>query len=214
MQFQKIMTPIFARLGVKLITRNISQGGLGTLQGALGSGDIYGNKVDLLIWDSGMTEKGNRDHIDLFFRQGLIAGDHVPAIWSAGGTFDILKTLHEEANADVGEFGLGLAGIEPTTSDEQAKTLPWAVRYFRCDNAASDVCKRHNAYCSKCWIPRDDGIQPEAQQEDHIGGQVSWHPGWRQHQLTGRVLAFSVLEALQLAVQQFSDGTMGEFMGQ
>ncbi|CAB9502397.1 expressed unknown protein [Seminavis robusta] len=209
MQFQRIMAPIFARLGVKLITRNISQGGLGTLQNTLGSGDIYGRKIDILIWDSGMTEIHNRNHIDLFFRQALLAGDHVPVLWSAGGTYELLKELHENADVDVGEFGLGLDGIPLTTSDEQAETLPWAVRYLKCDPANNDVCKRHDDYCSKCWIDRDDGIKPEATQKEKFAGQVRWHPGWRQHQLTGRVLAFSVLEALQLAIQQFSDGTMG-----
>ncbi|CAB9497414.1 expressed unknown protein [Seminavis robusta] len=209
MQFHRIMAPIFARLGVRLITRNISQGALGTLQNTLGSGDIYGRKIDVLIWDAAMTEKFDQHLIDLFFRQALIAGDHVPVLWSAGGTYDLLKVLHEHADADVGEFGLGLDGIELTTSDEQAKTLPWAVQYLKCDPANQEVCNRHNDYCTKCWIDRDDGIKPEKSQNDKIGGQVKWHPGWRQHQLTGRVLAFSVLEALQMAIQQFSDGTMG-----
>lgn len=63
------MAPVFARLGVKLITRNVSQGGLGTLQNSLASGSLYGDEVDLLIWDSGMTEKNNQEHIDVFFRQ-------------------------------------------------------------------------------------------------------------------------------------------------
>jgi hypothetical protein len=53
MQFHKIMYPVFARLGVKLITRNMGQGGLGTIQAGLGSGSIYGDEVDLLLWDSG-----------------------------------------------------------------------------------------------------------------------------------------------------------------
>lgn len=53
MQFHKIMAPIFARLGVKLITRNVAMGGLGTLQHAMGSASIYGDEIDLLIWDSG-----------------------------------------------------------------------------------------------------------------------------------------------------------------
>lgn len=53
MQFHKIMSPIFARLGVKLITRNVGMGGLGTIQNGLGSKSIYGNEIDLLIWDSG-----------------------------------------------------------------------------------------------------------------------------------------------------------------
>jgi hypothetical protein len=53
MQFHKIMYPVFARVGVKLITRNMAQGGLGTIQAGMGSGSIYGNEVDLLLWDSG-----------------------------------------------------------------------------------------------------------------------------------------------------------------
>eukprot|EP00957_Ditylum_brightwellii_P182403 13895085-Ditylum_brightwellii.AAC.1 len=74
MQFHKVLEPIFNRLGVKLITRNIAQGGLGTLQGALGSGSIYGNEVDVIVWDSSMTEK-NAAHIDLFERQAILGGN-------------------------------------------------------------------------------------------------------------------------------------------
>lgn len=91
MQFHRIMAPIFARLGVKLVTRNMSQGGLGTVQNAMAAGDLYGQEIDLLIWDAGMTEKGNKEHIDLFFRQGMLGGNRVPVVWSAGGNFELLK---------------------------------------------------------------------------------------------------------------------------
>jgi hypothetical protein len=47
------MEPIFARLGVKLESRNMGMGGMGTIHNAVGSGSIYGNEVDLLLWDSG-----------------------------------------------------------------------------------------------------------------------------------------------------------------
>jgi hypothetical protein len=53
MQFHKVMYPILARLGVKLITRNVGQGGLGTTQAGMGSGGIYGDEIDVLLWDSG-----------------------------------------------------------------------------------------------------------------------------------------------------------------
>jgi hypothetical protein len=82
---------------------------------------------------------------------------------------------------------------------------------MKCARDNQDVCKRSEKYCAKCWIDREDGVKPEAKQSADYGSQVSWHPGWRSHQLTGRVLAFSILEALQLAIQQFSDGTMGKF---
>jgi hypothetical protein len=61
MQFHKVLEPIFARLGVQLITRNVGMGGLGTIHNGLGSGSIYGDEVDLLIWDSGECLK-NRPH--------------------------------------------------------------------------------------------------------------------------------------------------------
>lgn len=57
MQFHKIMAPIFARLGVKLITRNLAQGGLGTIQHSLGSASLYGDDIDLLLWDAGKCSK-------------------------------------------------------------------------------------------------------------------------------------------------------------
>lgn len=55
MQFHKIMHPIFARLGVKLITHNIANGGLGTIQNAMAAGSLYGEEVDIILWDSGTS---------------------------------------------------------------------------------------------------------------------------------------------------------------
>lgn len=51
------MQPIFARLGVKLITRNMAQGGLGTIQHAMGFKSIYGDEIDIFIWDAGTLKK-------------------------------------------------------------------------------------------------------------------------------------------------------------
>lgn len=209
MQFHRIMAPVLARLGVKLVTHNMSQGGLGTIQNAMAAGDLYGKEIDLLLWDSSMTEKSGTPQADFFFRQGLLGGNKVPVVWSAGGNFDILKKLHEEADVDVGEYGVGMDGIALTESDKQAKTLPWAIQYLKCDPLHNDVCKNHNDYCAKCWIDRKDGVKPDVEPQE-FGGQVGWHPGWRYHQLQGRVIAFAVLEALQLAIQQFSEGTMGK----
>ena len=52
-QFQKVMEPVFARLGVHCISRSIAYGGMGTLQTALGSASILGTDIDVLVWDSG-----------------------------------------------------------------------------------------------------------------------------------------------------------------
>jgi hypothetical protein len=211
MQFHKILAPIFARLGVKLVTRNMGQGGLGTVHNALGAGSLYGDEIDLLLWDSGMTEP-NPGHQDLFLRQGLLGGNRVPVVW--GGNFEVLRALHEEADVDVGEFGQGTDGVIEVTGEEQAKTVPFASRYLKCSNERQDLCKDEPRYCTQCWIPRND-IDPEKMFKSKFakfGGQVKWHPGWRVHQLQGRTIAFAVLQGLQEAIQIFSDGTMGKFM--
>lgn len=209
MQFHKIVAPVLARLGVKLITRNLAQGGLGTLHNAMGAGSLYGSEIDLLLWDSGMTEPG-AEHVDLFLRQGMIGGNRVPVLW--GGHYDLLKMLHQEADADVGEYGNAQNGIIEVTSEEQAMQVPFASRYMKCDHERQDLCKNEPTFCVHCWIDRDDITNPKElfpNLESRPTGQVKWHPGWRGHQLVGRLLAFSLLDALQMAVQIWSEGTMG-----
>jgi hypothetical protein len=206
MQFHRICAPVFARLGVRLVTRNMAQGGLGTLHSSMGFASLYGDDIDLLIWDSGMTENVPA-HIELFFRQALMQ-PKVPVIWNA--PFDIAKLLYLEADADVGEVGRGTLGVPHTESIEEANSYPWAARYMECSKDTASECQA-KAYCVKCWVDR-----PDINVKDMFplynpkpGGQVRWHPGWRYHQLQGRVIAFSILEALQEAMQIFSEGTMG-----
>jgi len=53
LQFQRAIEPIFARLGVRCTARNVGMGGLGTSHNALAAGSIYGQDMDMLLWDSG-----------------------------------------------------------------------------------------------------------------------------------------------------------------
>jgi len=205
MQFHRLMKPIFERLGVKLITRNMSQGGMGTIQNGMGSRHIYGDEIDLFLWDAGMTEGGVPEHIDLVLRQVLFSGNRVPVIW--GGTFELLKLYHEEVDADVGEYGNGFFGLPITKDEAHAETLPWAARNMKCVEERHDLC-HENRYSSVCWINRTDEIRPVQNQREKPKGQVKWHPGWRPHQLQGRVLAFTVLEGLEVAVNRWMDNTM------
>jgi hypothetical protein len=155
-----------------------------------------------------MTEKDNPEHIDIFYRQALLGGNRVPVIW--GGPFELLKMLHEEADVDVGVWGQATDGIAEVESAEQAKEIPWAARYMKCKPEVQDLCNNEPRFCAKCWIDRDDGIKPDFKQLDRPKGQVKWHPGWRSHQLTGRNIAFALLEALQAAVNIWNEGVMGK----
>lgn len=200
MQFHKVMEPVFARLGVTLHSHNMAQGGLGTIQNAMAMGSLYGNEIDFCMWDSGMTETVSA-HYDVFARQALISGNRVPILW--GGIGDVLLALHKEADVDIGALGSGMKGIPLTQSEEQAHLIPYAARYLNCDREVRDLCEE-NKYNAVCWIERPD-VKPRTPQDKIVGGRASWHPGFRTHQLEGRILAFSLLTALQQALQQWKD---------
>lgn len=117
----------------------------------------------------GMTEGQNLAHIDVFLRQGLIGGNRVPVIW--GGNFDLLKMLHEEADADVGEFGWGTDLIIEAESKEHYDSLPYAVKGLKCKDEVKSLCEEEPRYCAKCWIDRDDGIKPSVGQYNNPKGQ-------------------------------------------
>jgi hypothetical protein len=156
-----------------------------------------------------MTEGQNNDHIDLFLRQGLIGGNRVPVLW--GGTFGLLRSLHENADADVGEFGTAFDGVIAVESEEHAKTIPYAARFMKCKEEAKHLCDQEPRFCAHCWFDRDDGIKPKQGQRASPRGQVKGRPGWRAHQLTGRNIVASVFGALQAAVKNWSEGVMGMF---
>lgn len=199
-----VLEPVFAHLGVEFRSYNLAQGGMGTFQQALAGMDLRGKDADMLIWDSSMTEK-NPPLTNFFFRQGLLAGDRAPFLFSGGGAN---PSAFEAIGASVGGYGqLGYSPI--TTSEEQAGTLPWAARYYKCGpGGAAALCKA-NEYDGKCWVERED-FTPEAKQDELVGGQAKWHPGPRVHRGRGRALALSVLFMLQHALDKWEElGTEG-----
>ena len=215
MQFHKVMAPIFARLGVKLITRNMAQGGLGTIQASLGMSSIYGDEIDLLLWDSGMTE-GAGFQQEFFFRQGLIGGKRVPMVMGMGMNPDLMRILYENADADVGQFGAATEGMPLTIDAEQVMTIPYATRFLNCAPDAKDYCDKQPRFCTVCWIdPVGDGsIVPPTPQKEYFSDNNNFHPGWRPLQLQGRNLAIMILRALQDAIDLWTENVAGTSMRQ
>ena len=126
MQMYKVLRPVFDRIGVELFVRNAAQGGLGTLQHSLGSADIYGDNIDVIVWDSSMTEKKEQHAIDLFFRQALIGGKRAPILW--GGPLNLLKNLYSEADGKSSHF--------PTHTFSEIFLVDLTIlRFSRCDDA-------------------------------------------------------------------------------
>lgn len=171
MAFHHMMKPIFDRLGVTLITRNIAYGGLGTLQSGLGAQSIFGDDIDMIIWDSGMTEKEKRA-IDLLYRQTILGSKRVPFLW--GDNVEVLKMLHHEIGADVGQFGSGMSGVIETIDENQVKDLPWAIQFLKCEEQSKALCQNNeNRYRTQCWIDRDD-VVPSTKQDKVVSGRAGW----------------------------------------
>ena len=223
MHFHRIFAPMMARMGVKLVTRNLAMGhGMGTIQSTLGFSSLFGQDIDVLIWD-GETTEANAQYANLFFRQGLLSRGKqgkVPFLLLGGnsnppGLFDLLRFFHNEADIDVGQMGTALHGVPMTTSAAQAQTLPEPFRFVQCDGGTQSLCKQ-NKHCFRCWIDREDITKPKEMfphlvEENAVGAEGSrwWYPGWREHQLLGRNLAYMLIDSMQDALSTWSQGTMG-----
>jgi hypothetical protein len=143
-------------------------------------------------------------HQDLFLRQAILSGVKVPFLWASHDNGRFFKSEHfnylsTECGADVGLFGSGMRGVPETTSDTDISRVPAASQYLKCDNDMKAQC-RELEYLSQCWIERED-VTPPTQQHPEPGGRARWHPGYREHQLQGRVFAFILLTAMNKAIQ-------------
>jgi len=201
LQVQWILEGVFSRLGVRHQSRNFGFGGLGTTQSGIATKSLFGHDVDMLLWDSGMTEQ-EAEARDMFFRQGILGDGKVPMIMSTTKRNDVLAVLNENADADI--FMLGDQSSLPTANNvEEVLVFPWAAQYVHCGNEISGIC-RENEYAGQCWIDRDD-FNPKTNQNSNMGGRAKWHPGNRKHQLKGRAITFTILEALKEALTLWND---------
>ena len=223
MHFHRILAPVFARMGVKLVTRNLSMGhSMGTIQSSLGFSSLVGQDIDVLIWDCEMTEGVDSRYAEMFFRQGLMSSGKqgkIPLLLLGGNSdgskvFDFLRTLHNESGVNVAQLGIGTYTVPQTTSVDQVKTLRSVFQYINCTSDMHKECI-NNRHCTHCWIDRDDVSDP-TKLFSHLEKENSfetpqgwWYPGWRQHILLGRQLAFFILDAMQDAIEEWSQGTMG-----
>lgn len=183
-------------MGVQFIARNFGNGGLGTVHNGMAAGDIYGHDVDMLMWDSGMTENNNRPQ-ELLHRQGLLASQFkVPVLWTKSER--IAREYNIAAGVEIGIPGNGNKGLQKSNTLEQLMQQPLSARYLKCSGDVKAICQKHQ-YDGVCWIDRSD-VTPKREQGKAPGGRASWHPGKWEHQLFGRVLAFTILEATKDAL--------------
>ena len=188
--FHHVMEPVFDKLGMRLISRNMGMGGVGTLQFSLAGGDLYG-ETDILEWDSGMTEGGGP--VDFFNKQAILSGERLPVVMT-DQQFSIMEET--KGTAWFGKYTSRNKEIFPDTTWENYEKQTYAARWFN---------EKEEKYNAICWEPRSD-FTPKKKQDTHPGSQVGWHPGNRNHQWSGRKLALVILQALTVAFERWEDG--------
>ena len=192
---------VFQSIGIEFEGRNYAMGGMDSApQIALCNEAVFGTDADVISWDFGMTDGGAHWKTNLYASR---AGVHTnrPVHFSInnagrnyGNRMKMLK-LAEEAgvptlqllpsvDADVSE---GIPDSFGLSYKELQKLGPFA-RYFKCKGAIEkgDDCgtfKYSNQVCPDRKF------------------KASWHPGWKQHAVTGNILALFVTETMKDAME-------------
>ena len=197
-----ILEPVFARLGVFASSRNFGFGGLGTLQTGMASAALMGPDVDVLMWDSGMTEEGAP--VGILGLQAALGGDRIPLFLMAPGKKSKYGRALVNAGVDGGVMGPG-SKLKPMAKTlEQLEEQPFAAKCLSWDNSLKPVCGG-NKYRGVCWINRTDfewggmdmSFTPKNLKQKEPGGRANWHPGDRVHQVQGRAIAGLILHAIR-----------------
>lgn len=191
MQFNYIMEPIFHKLGMTLISRNMGMSASPAVS-ALGGADIIG-ETDILWHVQRKDDEEKPGEFDLIQKQAIMSGERVPIVLS--------PEWNELMQASKGKAWVG--NIQPgedfcqTTTMEVLPDAP-ACHHVTCDTKAweSRTCY---AYDSVCWELRSDW-NPDGQDDD-VGDQDKEYPGFRRHQLEGRKMTLLLLNALSSALE-------------
>jgi len=196
MQFNYLMEPVFHKLGMALISRNMGTSA-STAVSALGGADIYG-ETDILWHVQDLVSEENTGEFDLLQKQTIMSGERIPIILSP--MWDEL-VLASKGTAWVGNLQPGADVCQLTTMN----VLPDApaCHSVNCDAQSWESGKCH-VYDSVCWEPRF-GYKPLTEQNEDVGFQKNSYPGFRRHQLEGRKMALLILHALTAALQLWRD---------
>lgn len=196
-----ILEPVFARLGVFATSRNFGFGGLGTLQTGMASAALMGPDVDVLMWDSGMTEKG--PPVGILGLQAALGGERIPLFLLAAGKKGSFGRALYDAGVDAGLMNANKLQQKANTMEE-LEAQPFAAKCLSWDKSLKPACGG-NQYRGVCWIDRtgfewgsmDMGFTPKELKQEEPGGRAGWHPGDRVHQVMGRSIAGLILHAIR-----------------
>lgn len=197
MEFNAIMEPVFDRLGVRLMARNMGMNAT-TSVAALGGADITG-EADVL-WHVPDTRPGvtleTPPAVDLLLKQAVLSGARLPVLLTPDPGTALLHATGD--TAWLGNLQPGASFCDQTLRQDGKMVVPAvkACRFVNCGPGAD--CDRHN---SVCWVERSD--QHPTASDAHVGHQNEGYPSYQTQRLQGRKMAMLLLHALDEALDRW-----------
>jgi hypothetical protein len=208
---ERALQPVLGAIGIDFYGKNYAMGGTGSGgEVSLCAASIFGKDNDFFTWDYGMTDGKSLDSIYWYAKRQASLSQlkpenndgipHRPALFALHHSRQIRGRLipHlEDANLTV--LAMHPESVNFLTfgfpdminmSDAKAAELPRYVAYMRCGRGyegGEPGCGKHkfnNTICPK------------------RGNQQGWHPGYKYHAFQGNLLALTVMEITQQAIEE------------
>jgi hypothetical protein len=183
---QALNKVLFDSVGINFVARNYAMGGTSSApEVAFCTKEIFGNDIDIIVWDFGMTDGAKFANMFLYFYRTIYLSKSESSLKPIGiayhisgrpenGRRDAINRLNADYNmplfySDEGMLNTILNEKLPDTlgkTDDEIKTMPKFVQNFRCGNEIEkglpycDTSKFNDTMC--------------------VGRKfkTSWHPGW------------------------------------
>ncbi len=195
---EESLQPIFRSIGIQFYAKNYGMGGTSSgPEVALCMESIFGpNNIDILSWDYALSEKLNKELYNLWMQRAQLHSSR-PILFSFGQRYADECHVELEENGGAGfecakNFN-NLRNIFPDSDDPDLNStnFPRAIKDY--------MCKGHPETKKPCG---DKAVKFNTSQvcPDGVKGKVSWHNGWKDHLLIGRIAAAFIIENLLEAI--------------
>jgi hypothetical protein len=196
---------LFAALGIQFVAKNFAMGGTSSGEEvALCTESIFGQDIDFLTWDYGMTDADRLGKWkQLLYTYHTALGKNRPG---ALGLFLEDDRTRIKIYSELEELGMvtfyqdtkvleamkqGIPDTQGLTDDQISKMPPY-VKNFRCGVSFENG----DPGCTDAKYNKTACLERK--------GYASWHPGWKMHALVGNSLALFLAELLKDAVKDIA----------
>ena len=164
-----------------------------------------GDDVDLLSWNSGMTDK-KPESVKLYFYRGAVLKNR-PVLWGHDATAYIKYSVGPELESR----GLSIFATEystdgfpdvmpegiPISAEESAK-LTRFVKNVKCDKGNCDNPDKWSCTPTVKATTYPNCTCP------HIPARTGWHPGFRTHAMKGHSMALGIMQMLLESLEELA----------